>query len=121
MWENVEKLLKKKGWKISDLQKATGIPYSTFTDWKAGRYTPKLDKLQKIADALGTTVTYILTGEEPDGYYYNPETAAIAKEIFENYELHALFDTARDSDPEDLKAIHDMLIVLKRKERKEND
>lgn len=34
----------------------TGIPQSTLSDWKNGKYTPKIDKLIKIAKYLGTTV-----------------------------------------------------------------
>ena len=36
--------------KDSDVAKNTGITKSTFSEWKRGRYTPKQDKLQKIAD-----------------------------------------------------------------------
>lgn len=42
-----------KGVKVSDVVKNTGIAYSTISNWKAGNYTPKIDKLQKIADYLG--------------------------------------------------------------------
>jgi transcriptional regulator with XRE-family HTH domain len=40
--------------------KATGISSVTFTDWKKGRYTPKVDKLLKIAQYFGVTVEYFL-------------------------------------------------------------
>ncbi|MGP1349007.1 MAG: helix-turn-helix domain-containing protein [Stomatobaculum sp.] len=53
------------------------------------------------------------------GYYHNPETAQAAQEIFENKELRLLFDAARDSSPEDLQTVHQMLLALKRKERHE--
>ena len=122
MYEVFEELMKARGMRAVDVSNATGIGQNTLSDWKNGKSIPKADKLQKLANFFGVSMDYLMTGEEGDPtYYYNPETAAIGKEIFENYELHALFDTARDSDPEDLKAIHDMLIVLKRKERKEND
>ena len=100
--------------------KETGITTATISNWKAGRYTPKQDKLQKIAEYFGVTVEYLMTGEEKeDGakYYLNDETAAIAQDIFENKELRLLFDAARDATPEDLKLTHDMLLALKRKER----
>lgn len=42
-----------KGIKVSDVVKNTGIAYATISSWKAGNYTPKIDKLQKIADYLG--------------------------------------------------------------------
>lgn len=54
MWEYFEVLLKRNNLRISDVQKGTGIPYSTFTDWKAGRYTQKMDtiKRQKTATPM---------------------------------------------------------------------
>lgn len=39
----------------------TGIGKSTFTDWKKGRSSPKLDKLMKIANFFGVSVEYFLT------------------------------------------------------------
>ncbi len=110
--------------KDSDVAKGAGITKSTFSDWKAGRYTPKQDKMQKISDYLGVSVEYLMTGEEKEGgekYYLNDETAQVAQEIFENKELRALFDVQKDMDPEDLRALHNMALALKRKERGDID
>ena len=103
MYSVFESLLKRNGLRIADVAKATGLSYSTFTDWKAGRYTPKSEKRQKIADFFNVPLEYLDTGEMPDQYYFNPETAQIAQEIFDDKDLHALFDAARGSSPEDLK------------------
>lgn len=35
--------------------------------------------------------------------------------IYENKELRVLFDAARDVDPETLKKVYDMLLIMKRK------
>lgn len=66
MYEIFEKLLKEKNVKVADVTRATGIASSTFTDWKKGRYTPKQDKLQKIADYFGVTIDYLMNGEEKE-------------------------------------------------------
>lgn len=50
MYEIFEKLCEAKGLTPYKVSKATGIPTATHSNWKAGRYTPKQDKLQKIAD-----------------------------------------------------------------------
>ena len=123
MYEIYCKLRDDQGLKDADVVKATGITKSTFSDWKSGRSKPKQDKLQKIADFLGVSVDYLMTGEEKEGerYYSNDETAQVAQEIFENKELRALFSVQRDMEPEDLRALHQMAIALKRKERGEND
>ncbi len=120
MYEIFVKLLEKHGVTAYKVSKATGIAGSTFTDWKNGRSVPKQDKLQKIADYFGVSIDYLMTGEDKEGgekYYLNDETAAIAQDIFENKELRLLFDAARDAEPEDLTAVHTMLLALKRKER----
>lgn len=109
-----------RGLKDARVAEATGIGKSTFSDWKSGRSIPKQEKLQRIADFFGVSVEYLMTGKEKeDGpkYYLNDETAAIAQDIFENKELRVLFDAARDAEPEDLTAVHSMLLALKRKER----
>lgn len=54
----------KLNYKDSDVSKGANITKSTFSDWKAGRYTPKQDKMQRIAEFLGITVDYLMTGEE---------------------------------------------------------
>lgn len=128
MYDNVAELLKKNGLRIADVARATGVPYSTFTDWKAGRYVPKYDKLQKIADFFGVSVDYLLS-ENPDtadapvqkneqaGYYTNPETAKKAQELFDDPKYRVLFDAAEGSDPEDLQMAADLLLRLKQTRR----
>lgn len=53
MYEVLERLMKEKGVKASEVAKETGIPSSVFTDWKKGRYTPKADKLYVLAKYFG--------------------------------------------------------------------
>ena len=120
MYEIFEKLCEAKGLTPYKVSKATGIPTATLSNWKARRYTPKQDKLQKIADFLGVSLEYLMTGEEKAEerkYYLNDETAAIAQDIFEHKELRLLFDAARDAAPEDIETAHSMLLALKRKEQ----
>lgn len=44
-----------------------GIMPSTLSDWKAGRYTPKVGKLVKIAKVLGCELTDLIDTEEVEG------------------------------------------------------
>lgn len=43
-----------------EVGKRTGIATSTLSNWKAGRYTPKIDKLKKIADFFGKPIEYFI-------------------------------------------------------------
>lgn len=123
MYEIFSKLLQAHGITPYKVSKETGVSQSTLSDWKRGISTPKQDKLQKIADYLGVSLDYLMTGEEKgnDRYYLNDETAKVAQEIFENKELRALFDVQRDMEPDDLVALHNMALALKRKERGDID
>ena len=63
MYEKFEKLLKKNNVTAYRVAKETGVTTATLTSWKQGKYTPKMEKLQKIADYFGVTTEYF-TGEE---------------------------------------------------------
>ena len=115
-YEYFAKVCESKGLKASDVSRATGIRSGVFSDWKAGRYTPKADKMKLIADFLGIPVESLLTGVQTDaqpGYYIDGETADIAQEIFETPGMRVLFDAARDSRPEDIQMAADLLKRLK--------
>lgn len=116
-YDRFVKLLEGAGEKVSDVSRDTGIRQGVFTDWKMGRYTPKADKLAKIAEHFGVPVGYFLDVEEsehPAGYYLNEETAKVAQEIFEDPDLRVLFDAARDCSPDDLRLAADFLRRLKK-------
>ena len=55
-YQSFERLLKLHNTTVYRVAKATGIPNSTFTDWKNGRSSPKSDKLIKIADYFGLSL-----------------------------------------------------------------
>lgn len=123
MYEVFEQLLQKFGVTTADVCKATGIGQSTMSNWKSRRNMISGKNAQLIADYFNVSVDYLMTGEDKDSdkkYYLNDETAAMAQSIFENKELRMLFDAARDAEPEDLQAVHSMLLALKRKERGDN-
>ena len=56
LYEKFETLLNEKGITAYRISKDIGISRSTLYDWKVGRYTPKIDKLKKIADYFGVSV-----------------------------------------------------------------
>lgn len=39
---------------------STGVASSTLSMWKSGKYTPKIDKIQKIADFFEVPITDFL-------------------------------------------------------------
>ena len=103
----------------TDLCKYMKVSSATASDWCNSRKMPRADKIQAIAKWLGVNIGDLM--QENNRYYVNNETAKAAQEIFENKELRALFDVQRDMDPDDLKALHNMALALKRKERGNDD
>ncbi|MDL2248118.1 helix-turn-helix domain-containing protein [Tyzzerella sp. OttesenSCG-928-J15] len=59
-------LLEKNKVRTADVAKATGIPASTFTDWKTGRSKPKMEKLNKIAAYFNVSSDYFYSDEPVD-------------------------------------------------------
>ena len=114
MYEIYERIRNEKGLRDSDVCKGAGISSATMSEWKKGRYTPKLDKLTRIATFLGVSVEYLQTGEQPDSYYLNDETAEIAQWIFDNHDLRLLFESARGNSAENLRLAAQLLERMKR-------
>ena len=116
MYEIFERLCRERGVTPYRVSEATGIRTSSLSGWKAGKFTPKQEKLKKIADYFGVSIEYLMTGEEPEGkggYYINPDTADMAQQIYENKDLRLLFDVAKDVTPEQLKLLHDLALSWK--------
>lgn len=87
MYEYFQRLLDKYGVTAYKVAKETGVTTATLTNWKKGKYTPKPDKLQKIADYFGVPLSYLLTGKaEEEVKSKSPELTAkderdIAKDL----------------------------------------
>ena len=60
MYKNYVELRDTKGITDYQVSKDTGIPKSTFSEWKSGRSKPKVEKLKILADYFGVDVGYFL-------------------------------------------------------------
>lgn len=117
-YEKFAKLCELKNVRPGTVSKETGVSTATLTSWKQGKYTPKPDKLAKIAKFFGVSIDYfygVEKNEHHDEYYVNKETAEMAQAIFEDHYLRTLFDEAKDSAPDDIKMAADFLKRLKGK------
>ncbi len=116
MWEIFIKLCEEKGVTVYRVGEDTGIKSSTFSGWRRGLYTPKDDKLQKIADYFGVPLGYLKTGQDPEEEYYSPEAKEIMQDIHDREDLRALFHVAKKSSPEYVEFVRDFLQKLLEKE-----
>lgn len=114
---NLAILMAKKQITGAELAQALKMPTSTLYNWINGEKMPRMGSLQILADYFGVTISDLI--EERSDYYNNPLTQAIAEELQHNKELAMLFMTAKDADPETLKAAHDVLLLLKKREKGE--
>jgi transcriptional regulator with XRE-family HTH domain len=110
-YRKFEKLCENKGIKPSTVSRATGVSTATLSSWKGGKYIPKADKIQLIANYFGVNLDYFSDDQTNSGggYYTDADTAKIAQEIFENKDLRILFDAAADARPQDLQMAAEML------------
>ena len=64
-YEIFERLCKEKNVTPAQVSRATGVATPTLSSWKNGSYTPKQEKLQKIASYFGVSLDYLATGSDP--------------------------------------------------------
>lgn len=112
-YEAFEKLCKERGVTPYRVAKETGVTTATLSSWKTGKYTPKSEKLQKLADYFGVNADVfsnrgVQTNEQPK-YYYDEATIKLAQELFENHNLRILFDAAKNIDEKDVLLIYNII------------
>lgn len=59
-FEKLEELMKEKDTNLYQVSKATGIGESTLYEWKAGKYSPKIDKIVTLARHFDVPLEYFL-------------------------------------------------------------
>lgn len=64
MYNKYAELRDKAGVTDYEVAKRTGVSTATLSNWKAGRYTPKADKIKKIATYFGVGIEALLEDEE---------------------------------------------------------
>jgi len=111
--------------------KETGITTATISNWKAGRYVPKQDKMKKIADYFRVSVDYLMTGKEEvsgeESELNVRDRRDIAKDLdrimgeIKNEDDGPLFYNGQPLNPEDMiflsKAIEAALTDAKKKNK----
>lgn len=63
-YEAFQKLCEERNVKPAQVARETHISTATLSSWKQNRYTPKADKIQRIADYFGVSVDYFTAGKE---------------------------------------------------------
>lgn len=103
-YDNYAEIRSRMGLRDSDVSKATGISTATLSEWKKGRYQPKLDKLEKIAKFLNVNIEAITQGTTPE---------QLAGAIVHSKEMKLLIEAAKGSASKDLLLAAELLNRMK--------
>lgn len=90
MWEIFEKLCELKGVTAYRVAQETGVTTATLSNWKADKYTPKQDKMQKLADYFGVSLDYLMTGKEKEEIDYGSQAELWVKIRHDEKMLNAI-------------------------------
>lgn len=116
MYEIFERLLKERGVTAYKVCKDTGITTASISNWKAGRYTPKQEKMQKIADYFGVSIEYLMTGKdtnEKNSVLTKRDEKEINDILLNTEQLLQQEGLMFDGDPASPEAIESILSAMK--------
>lgn len=128
MYEIYAQIRDQRGLTDYAVAKACGFNPTTLSDWKAGKYTPKTDKIAKIAAFLGVPIGAIMPAPSFMGMYFDtrgysdntaredtpPYTAATDEK---QREIQKLLRATNSASAEDIKTARIMLEALKKKDK----
>ncbi len=126
-YDRIFEIMKEKELTAYRVSKDTGISQASLADWRKGRSKPKIDKLQKLSEYFGVSISY-LTGESneiddtqqmqaPNGYYIDKETAEYAEMLRNRPGARLLFSAAKDISKEDMQKAVEYIEFLKSKNK----
>jgi len=108
-YKEYEEIRKSKGMKDSDVARIGGFNQSVLSDWKREISTPKMDKMQKIADALEMDY-YELVGPVGKFSRLNPDRTVRITVTAKNKDVYQeLIDLYRNATPDAQKSVMTLL------------
>ena len=122
--ERLYEIRKDKNFTRDYVHKHTGINDKLLFKYEKGIITNiPWDNIEVLCDFYGVSPKTVMgwDEEEAQGYCLNPEVVKIAQEVYNNPELKILFEAAKNVAPEDIKAVADMMMRMRRKEQDDID
>ena len=96
-WERLKQEIKRNDTTQEWLAKKIDVPFGTLRKWLSRQTMPNADQAVAMAEALGTTVEYLVTGEKP-GFISNDDKSLLEKA----YRYRKVIETL-DSLPETIR------------------
>lgn len=106
-----------------EIAQELGFSYTTVNTWYRGAALPNAAKIQTLADYFNVGKSALLDDHENKTreYYMDPETAALAQEMFDDPDMKVLYDMKRNMNPERFKAHVDFIKELYKQEHPDYD
>ena len=115
------------GLSVDELAKKLGKNRATIYRYESGSIKDlPMTILDPLANALMTSPADLMgymdqddvkNSEHQESYYIDPETAELAQKLLTDSNYRILFDAARDSRPEDMQMVADLLRRFKEERR----
>jgi len=115
MYEIYEKLRDAKGYTNADVGRATGVSTATLSQWKTGRYTPKMDKLEKIATFLHVPTEYLITGKLPS---LDCDATKIAQYVIDNDTVRLIVEGVQGLNEREREWVLEAIQFINKKKQK---
>ena len=125
IYDRIESLRKSKGLSQGKLEKQLGFSNGSISKWKNS--TPKVERLQKLADFFGVSVEYLMTGKEEDKKEKDNSVIDIKDELermrdlLKNRTRHPIYYDGEKLDDESLDAIlaqYEMSLIFLEQKKK---
>lgn len=104
--EIVRKCREEKGWTMNKLARESGLSCTAISEIESGEKNPKVNSLEKIADALGITLVEMLSGQRQLGPKTSTEAYMWLNSPNNGPYLEAAYKLLRGVSVEDLKDAH---------------
>lgn len=108
--ENLKKYMKLHRKTRRDVCKDLGFSYFTFTDWVNGRYYPRMDKVDMLADYFGIKISDLIEEKELKGHIISK--AELHVEILQDEDLMEMIGEYWGLDAKKKRAVRDLVHSL---------
>lgn len=111
--ENFNYYLEMKDEKKKDVAAAINVSASTICDWVKRRTYPRMDRIEKLADHWGITMSDLVEKRSMDNsYYLKKEAKAMADELINNPESLAIYQSLKKLSPKNKEIVKALINSL---------
>ena len=113
LYDKILVLCNERGVSVASVEKACGMSHGVIRRWN--KQAPSADRLQRVAEYFGVTISYLLgdANNRKGEYYVDPEVSLMVQQLKDRPELKILFDASKDMSQEDLLLVLSLIKKMK--------